>query len=99
MPHEDDNEDQPSNAIDSYLRVHLDTDELDSTRVEDALTRLHRCRTDAPLEIRLVADDTIRYYIGTADTRGFETEDILRTLFPDGTNITDEAPPALPDES
>lgn len=99
MPNEDENAAAPSAAVDTYVRVHLDTDRLDATRIEDTLSRLHRLRSGQCLEVRLVADGTVRYYIGTAEPQSAEIEDILHTLFPDGTSITHESPPPLPDES
>lgn len=88
-----------SGTIDSYIRIHLDSDQLDPTQIKDTLTRLHRLQNDECLEIRLVVDEAIHYYVGTTESRVLEIETILQTLFPEGTNITHEAPPSLPDES
>ena len=90
---------QPSrpNPVDSYLKVSLDTAQLDPAPLESAFTRLHSIGFETCIEIRIVATgDSIAYYFGTSD-RQFRTLDrTLSHIFPDGTDLEYEAPPALP---
>ena len=92
---------QPSQStpLESYLKVSLDTAELDPAALESAFTRLYSVGLDTRIEIRIVAtDDAVAYYFGTTD-REFRTLDrTVSRIFPDGTEIEHEAPPDLAED-
>ncbi|MCQ4334427.1 hypothetical protein KM295_13265 [Natronomonas sp. F2-12] len=87
-----------SSSLDSYLKVSLDTAQLDPATLESAFTRLHSIGFETRIEIRIVATaNTVAYYFGTTD-RQFRTLDrTLSRIFPEGTELEHETPPELPE--
>lgn len=88
--------DRDPTAIDTYLRLNLDTEPLNAKRLDTAFHRLHSLGQGFRLDVRLVATDRVDYYVGTADTYAGTVEHTLRNLFSDGTQLDRHTPPDLP---
>ncbi len=88
----------PMSQIESYVRVTVDADELNATRISEAFQKLHAFGQRFHLEIRLVADERLTYYVGTSEDKILSVERTLRGICSDGVELDRESPPAVPEE-
>lgn len=88
----------PTSPIESYVKITLDSEELNEKRIHETFRRFHTRRNQFHLEVRLVADDGVSYYVGTTEDTLLTVEHAFRELLPDGTTFDREQPPGLPDE-
>lgn len=87
-----------TSPIESYVKITLDSGELNKKRIYETFRRFHTRRNQFHLEVRLVADDGVSYYVGTTEDNLLTVEHAFRELLPDGTTFDREHPPELPDE-
>ena len=81
-----------------FLRINPGTGPIATEHLKDTFERLHSLGSRFELEVRIVADDRIEYYVGTDSSHFSTVEHALRGLFPDGAQFEPADPPDCPAE-